>query len=92
MTRASHTLPANRWTTLVDGQHLRNSRNQHGLTRDQLASKTGISVTTIARLERHPRSPCRSRTLARLAAALGEQPTALTPEPHLLQGQGVPPP
>jgi transcriptional regulator with XRE-family HTH domain len=79
MTPTAHALPGNRWTALIDGHHLRNSRSQHGLTRDQLASKAGISVTTVARLERHPRTRCRSRTLARLAAALDQPPAALTP-------------
>jgi transcriptional regulator with XRE-family HTH domain len=78
MTPTAHALRASRWTMLIDGHHLRNSRNQHGLTRDQLASKAGISSATIARLERHSRIRCRSRTLARLAAALGQSPATLT--------------
>ena len=78
MTPTTHALPVNRWISLVDGRHLRDSRSQHGLTRAQLASKAGISVTTIARLERHPRTRCRSRTLARLAAALGQPAAGLT--------------
>lgn len=72
-----------RWTSLIDGNHLRNARRQHGLTRDQLARNAGISPATIARLERHTRTACRSRTLARLATALGKQPADLTPEPDL---------
>lgn len=79
MTPTTQAHPASRWTALIDGHHLRNSRSQLGLTRDQLASKAGISVTTISRLERHPRTRCRSRTLARLARALGQPPAALTP-------------
>lgn len=78
MTPTAHALPASRWTALIDGHHLRNARSRHGLTRDQLASQAGISVTTIARLERHRRIRCRSRTLARLAGALGTTPAALT--------------
>jgi hypothetical protein len=31
------------------------------------------------RLVRQPAAPCRSRTLGRLAAALDEEPTCLTP-------------
>ena len=64
MTPTAPSLPINRWTVFIDGQHLRDSRTQNGLTRDQLASKAGISVTTIARLEGHSRTRCRSRTLA----------------------------
>jgi transcriptional regulator with XRE-family HTH domain len=79
MSLTAHALPDSRWTALIYGRHLRNSRSQHGLTRDQLARKAGISVTTIARLERHASTRCRSRTLARLAAGLDQPPAALTP-------------
>jgi len=37
-----------------------------------------MSLTTIARLERQGRQSCRTRTLARLAAALGQSPATLT--------------
>jgi hypothetical protein len=43
-----------------------------------LADQAGISLTTMARLERQHCSPCRTRTLARLAAALGEHPVSLS--------------
>jgi hypothetical protein len=36
-------------------------------------------VGTIGQLERQAHPSCRGRTLARLAAALGAQPTALMP-------------
>jgi hypothetical protein len=42
------------------------------------ADSPRISLTTMARLERQHRSPCRTRTLARLAAALGEYPASLS--------------
>jgi DNA-binding XRE family transcriptional regulator len=61
-----------RWITLVDGQRLRALRRQHGLSQEALADQAGISLTTITRLERQPSSPCRTWTLAALAAALGE--------------------
>lgn len=41
MAPTDNTVPPSRWTALIDGQHLRNSRSQHGLTRDQLAGKAG---------------------------------------------------
>lgn len=69
-----------RWVTVMDGNRLRQLRRQHGLSRDQLAVKAGISQSTVARLEPCPRITCRSRTLGRLAAALGVQPAALTPD------------
>jgi transcriptional regulator with XRE-family HTH domain len=76
---ASVTLRAHRWNTALDGQRLRQLRHQHGLSQEQLAAKAGISLATVARLERTPRTTCRTRTLARLAAALAELPAALTP-------------
>ena len=76
---ASVTLRAHRWNIALDGQRLRHLRRQHGLSQEQLAAKAGISLATVARLERTPRTTCRTRTLSRLAAALGEQPAALTP-------------
>jgi transcriptional regulator with XRE-family HTH domain len=58
------------------------------MSQDKLADRAGISAATVARLERQPRPSCRTRTLARLAAALGEHPatitralTAITPHP-----------
>jgi transcriptional regulator with XRE-family HTH domain len=70
--------PARLWTTALDGHRLRHLRTQRGLSQEELAGRAGISLTTVARLEAQARASCRSRTLARLAAALGEQPTALT--------------
>jgi hypothetical protein len=43
---------------------------------EELADQAGISLTTVARLERRPNAPCRGRTLGRLARALGEHPAA----------------
>jgi transcriptional regulator with XRE-family HTH domain len=80
MTDAATSSPrAQRWTATVDGRTLRQLRRQHRLSQDQLAAKAGISPATVARLEHAPETTCRPRTLARLAAALGQQPAALTP-------------
>lgn len=57
----------------MDGQRLRHLRRQRGLSQGALADQAGISLTTVARLERQRRSPCRTWTLAALAVALGEQ-------------------
>ena len=70
---------ARRWTTVLDGERLRQLRQQHGLTQEKLADLAGVSLTTMARLERQDRSPCRSWTLGRLAAALKETPAAIAP-------------
>lgn len=73
--------PARKWTTVLDGERLRQLRRQHGLSQEKLADRAGVSLTTVARLERQPRTPCRCRTLARLAAALGEHPATITRVP-----------
>jgi serine/threonine-protein kinase RsbW len=85
---ARTTRPAQRWTAVLDGERLRHLRRLHGLSQDKLADRAGISSATVARLERQSRPSCRTRTLARLAAALGEHPatitralTAITPHP-----------
>jgi len=65
------------WTTVLDGQRLRQLRGQHGLSQEELADRAGISRATVARLERQARPLCRHRTLARLTAAL-----IMTHPPH----------
>ena len=74
---------AQRWTTVLDGERLRQLRQRRRLSQEKLADLAGISLTTIARLERQDRSPCRSWTLGRLAAALNETPAAITPGWHI---------
>jgi len=61
----------------LDGVHLRYLRRQRGLSQQTLADHAGLSVTTVARLERQTCAPCRGRTLGRLARALGEHPVQL---------------
>jgi transcriptional regulator with XRE-family HTH domain len=70
--------PPRPWTTVLDGQRLRKLRRQQGLSQERLADRAGISLTTVARLERQPCPPCRTRTLGRLAAALGEPAASIT--------------
>jgi DNA-binding XRE family transcriptional regulator len=70
---------ARRWIVVIDGQRLRELRLQGGLSQEMLADRAGVSAGTVGRLERHGRPTCRGRTLARLAAALGERPAAMTP-------------
>ena len=68
-----------RWTTILDGGRLQELRRQRGLSQEQLAIVAGVSLTTMRRLECQSAAPCRSRTLGRLAVALGEEPGRLTP-------------
>jgi transcriptional regulator with XRE-family HTH domain len=72
--------PMQRWTVALDGQQLRALRRSRGLSQERLAGLAGVSPATVRRLEqlRHP--SCRGRTLARLAAALGEPPAVLRPQ------------
>jgi DNA-binding transcriptional regulator YiaG len=65
-------------TFLLDGHLLRQLRRDRGLSQEELADQAGISLTTVARLERQPRAACRGWTLGRLASAVGENPAALT--------------
>ena len=73
--------PLRSWTTAVDGTRLRQARRELGLSQAELAGKAGISLTTLARLERQPTTRCRCRTLVRLALALGEDPASTTLHP-----------
>jgi anti-sigma regulatory factor (Ser/Thr protein kinase)/DNA-binding Xre family transcriptional regulator len=68
------------WTIVLDGTRLRHLRRLRGLSQEKLADRAGISITTVTRLESQQCSPCRGRTLGRLAAALGEHPKAFVPD------------
>lgn len=68
---------ADRWFTVLDGTRLRQLRRQHGLSAAELAGKAGVGLSTVLRLERRPRLSCRTRTVARLAAALNQPPSVL---------------
>jgi transcriptional regulator with XRE-family HTH domain len=73
----------------VDGQRVVELRRQRGLARAELALLAGLSLGTVARLEREHGTTCRTRTLARIAAALGEQPgtiAAVTLRDHVTAG------
>lgn len=74
--------PAPPHTFILDGPLLQQLRRERGLSQAELADQAGISVTTVARLERQPHAPCRGWTLGRLARAVGEAPTTMTlPQP-----------
>ncbi len=45
---------AQRWTTVLDSDRLHLLRLQHGLSQAELARKAGISLATLAQLERQP--------------------------------------
>lgn len=66
-----------RWLTAVDGQRIRHLRRQRGMARKEFAGLADISPDTLAREDRQRGARCRTRTLARLAAALGEHPATM---------------
>jgi DNA-binding XRE family transcriptional regulator len=65
-------------TFLLHGHRLRQLRRQRGLSQEELADQAGVSLTTVARLERQLYASCRGWTLGRLARALGEHPATTT--------------
>ncbi|MGP8000621.1 MAG: helix-turn-helix domain-containing protein [Streptosporangiaceae bacterium] len=79
MNAARNKQETQRWTAVVDGKRLRQLRRQRGLAREELAAQAGISSHTLSRLERQRKASCRTRTLARLAGALGEEPSSIAP-------------
>jgi DNA-binding XRE family transcriptional regulator len=74
-----NTRSRDRWFTAVDGARLRQLRRQRGLSPAELAGQAGIGLVTVLRIERVPQRCCRTRTLARIAAALGQPPATLIP-------------
>jgi hypothetical protein len=64
---------------VADGRRLRQLRRER--RSKGWRPRAGISMVTIGRLERQDRVSWRGRTVARLAAALGVQPTALMSQP-----------
>jgi transcriptional regulator with XRE-family HTH domain len=79
------------WTTVLDGTRLRQLRRERGLSQERLADRAAISLATVVRLERQSQAPCRGRTLARLAAALDEQPSTIRPPAPAVAPQGPSP-
>jgi DNA-binding XRE family transcriptional regulator len=76
--RAASTGSSQPQTFLLDGHRLRQLRCRRGLSQQELADQAGVSLTTVARLERQAYAYCRGWTLGRLARALGEHPATTT--------------
>jgi transcriptional regulator with XRE-family HTH domain len=62
--------------SLYVGKRVRRLRNELALTQAELAEQVGITVTTLARIERNEAQP-RPKTRRRLAEALGVSPREL---------------
>jgi DNA-binding Xre family transcriptional regulator len=59
------------WLTVVDSRRLRQLRLERQFTQLDLADYSGISISTISKLESKRGSRCRDSTVAALADALG---------------------
>ena len=65
---------------MLDGTRLRQLRREHGLSQEQLADRAGNQPDHRGQAGTpDPEASCRGRTLARLAAALDEQPARYQP-------------
>jgi transcriptional regulator with XRE-family HTH domain len=65
------------WGVLQLGENLARIRTAQGLTQEDLAHASGVSVDTISRLERGTHATARRSTLAALSRALGIDPARL---------------
>jgi transcriptional regulator with XRE-family HTH domain len=72
------------------GDNLARVRKARGLTQEELAAASGVSVDVIARLEQGRKKGARWTTLIKLANALGVQLAVLVTPPALLGGGGDP--
>jgi transcriptional regulator with XRE-family HTH domain len=61
----------------VDGNKLRELREDRFLSHRELAKLAGVSPTTVLNLESNPETTAQRRTVRKLAAALGVEPTEL---------------
>lgn len=59
--------------TVSMGFRLKEVREKHGLTQEELARKSGISRVTISMIESGKSSCVKTQTLLKLADALGER-------------------
>jgi transcriptional regulator with XRE-family HTH domain len=69
------------WIVTLDNGRLRQARKAAGRSQEQLAHESGVSLTTISRLERQVRPRCHFRTRALIAAVLGVHALAITAVP-----------
>lgn len=70
---------------------LREARERAGLTQDELAARAEMDQSTISRLETDPNPNPTSKTIQRLAAALGIAPSKLqftAPQPDASVAKG----
>jgi serine/threonine-protein kinase RsbW len=66
------------WIVTLDGERIRQARRRARLSQAQLALAAGVGLATVGSLERQARPRCHFTTRARVAAALGAHPQAIT--------------
>lgn len=54
---------------------LKEFREEHGLSQAELCEKTGLSRTTISKIENNEEVNVNTRTIAKIATVLGVQPS-----------------
>jgi transcriptional regulator with XRE-family HTH domain len=63
---------------VVIRNHVRQVREDLGLTQRTIAARSGLDPSNLSRIERVETAP-RSRTLLKIAAAMGVEPRVLVP-------------
>lgn len=74
------------------GDRLARLRRMTGLTQEQVAERSGVSVDVIRKLEQHRKQSARLPTLHALAKGLGVEVTALIGDPPAVASNGAPEP
>lgn len=74
------------------GDRLARLRRLAGLTQEQVAERSGVSVDVIRKLEQHRKHSARLPTLHALAKGLGTEVTTLLGDPPAVASNGVPDP
>jgi transcriptional regulator with XRE-family HTH domain len=74
------------------GDRLARLRRLAGLTQEQVAERSGVSVDVIRKLEQHRKHSARLPTLHALAKGLGAEVTALLGDPPAVASNGAPEP
>jgi transcriptional regulator with XRE-family HTH domain len=74
------------------GDRIAKLRRMAGLTQEQAADRSGVSVDVIRKLEQHRKHSARLPTLHALAKGLGTEVTALLGDPPAVAANGAPEP
>jgi transcriptional regulator with XRE-family HTH domain len=74
------------------GDRLARLRRMAGLTQEQVAERSGVSVDVIRKLEQHRKHSARLPTLHALAKGLGTEVTTLLGDPPAVASNGAPDP